>query len=113
MKAFGSFVPYRFLSSRANVPFVREQFSPRNREVADGNSGSLAPTPSTDQTPDFMTREEMKVIISVYQLWLTEKKEELVADLCGADCAEPKGKTIEKKRRSRKAVSALAYHFAF
>ena len=39
-----------------------------------------------------MTREEMKVIISVYQLWLTEK-EELVADLCGADCAEPKGKS--------------------
>ena len=68
---------------------------------------------STDQTPDFMTREEMKVIISVYQLWLTEKKEELVADLCRTACAEPKGKTIEKKRRSKKEMSALAYHFAF
>ena len=59
-----------------------------------------------------MTREEMKVIISVYQLWLTEKKEELVADLCEAACAEPKGKPIENKRRSRKAMSALVYDFA-
>jgi hypothetical protein len=60
-----------------------------------------------------MTREEMKVIISVYQLWLTEKKEEIVDDLCGAACPEPQRKTMEKKRRSRKAISGLAYNFAF
>ena len=73
----------------------------------------MAPTPNTDQIPDFMTRDEMKVIMSVYQFWLTEKKEELVADLCGAAWAEPKRRTIEKKRRSRKALSALACNFAF
>jgi hypothetical protein len=55
----------------------------------------------------------MKVIMSVYQFWLTEKKEELVADLCGAAWAEPKRRTTEKKRRSRKALSALACNFAF
>jgi hypothetical protein len=60
-----------------------------------------------------MTSDEMKVIVSVYQLWLMEKKEELVADLCGAPDAEPKRKTIEKKPRSKHAMAALAYDFAF
>jgi hypothetical protein len=59
-----------------------------------------------------MTSDEMKTIVSVYQLWLMEKKDELVDDLYGAPNAEPKRKTVEKKSRSKQAM-ALAYNFAF
>jgi hypothetical protein len=60
-----------------------------------------------------MTSDEMKVIVSVYQLWLIEKKDELVDDFYGAPHAEPKRKTVEKKPGSKHAMATLAYNFAF